>query len=328
LNIAGATSPQQCVLLLAVPLTAEEVKGDLSSPDHHDYARSIEGADFLLPEAVFEAHFLPVAESWKTCRRQLERLGVKIIETASSAEVRRVLRDGFRTITIFGHWKGHQVLAGDIIDPVAVANRLLDSTDEIAELIRRTTDLSGVECIAAPSNGEPISTRAALAEKLTTAIEAEQALFDLDFQGSDYVGLMRQELSELNRQAIDNWLAETMISGNRLELRDGLFSPKQVAELGFSEFVGCVHLANCHSTILQRKLASPSRRVLGNEEILLPLTFFEVYCTVIALLGPGRPSYPELWLDVMESLRGAEPERAQFSWKESLIKRLSGFFRR
>jgi len=328
LSIAGATSPQECVLLLAIPLTVEEVRGDLSSLEHHDYARSIEGADFLLPEAVFETHFGPVANAWKICRQRVEPLGVEIIENASSAEVRRVLRDGFRTITIFGHWKGHQVLAGDIIDPVAVANRLQDSTDEMAELIRQTTDLSAVQCIAAQSNAEPISTRAALAEQLTTVIEAEHALFELDFQGSDSVGLMRQELSELNRRAIDTWLAGTMISGNRLELRDGLFSPTQVADFGFSEFSGCIHLGNCHSAILQRALASPSRRVLGNEEILLPLTFFEVYSTVVGLLRPERPSYPELWLEVLERLRGAEPDHAQLSWKECFIKRLSGFLKR
>jgi hypothetical protein len=309
-------------------MTAEEVKSDLISPDRHDYARSTVGADYLLPEAIFEADFRPVAQTWQTCRRELKGLGVEIIESASSADVRRVLRHGFRTITIFAHWKGHQVLPGDIVDPAAVANRLLDDSNEMAELIRRTTGLSAAECMAAPSGTEPISARAAIAEKLTAAIEAEQALFDLDFQGSDSVGLMPQELYELNRQAVDNWLAEAMIPGNRLELRDGLFFPKQVAELGFSDFAGCVHLGNCHSTILQRTLTSPRCRVLGNEEISLPLPFFEVYRTVVGLLGAGRPSYPELWLDVIESVRGAEPEQVQFSWKQSLLNCLFGFLKR
>jgi hypothetical protein len=128
---------------------------------------------------------------------------------------------------------------------------------------------------------------------------------------------------------LDIWFSSRLIAGNRLELRDGLLAGDEVAALVPNHFAGCLHLANCHSSLLQRTLASPLRRVLAQEDILLPRVFFEVYRTVESLLGTDGRSYPDLWISLLKDMRDVRVEVEHVGWLTTIhdfAKRVRKFF--
>lgn len=309
--IAGATSAGACALLVALPMSIEDVRHDLQLPDRFDYAKAMQGlAGTLSAEAIWSAHFAPVAAAWQDCRQRLRAQGITVIESASSNCLRDVLEGDFRSVTVLGHWKGHEVLPADLIaDPFDIAAELLSEKKSLGKTLRPLLEISDLSRLTELASIDEYTARIELAEILTRVVEGEQPLFGLELNDGESFAVTPAELHELNRRQLDYWLPGRIVTGNRLELRDGLHSAGELAPLISDNFVGSLQLCNCHSTLLQRSLGAPHRRILGNEEVLLPRLFLEIYEMVVNLLAESGLTYPELWLEVLASLQYAQLEK-------------------
>jgi len=328
---AGAITARECALAIAIPGSLDEVRADLGCPGCHDYAKTMRGQEeTLTAEAAWEAHFLPAVEAWEICRPELEKLGVTVVSSADRADVSELLKDGFRTVTILGHWKGHEVLPADLSDAVGIAREIAADESRLCATLRSLVDDEALKRVAAASL-DADGARIDLARTLTQAIEAGKPLFSIRLDQGERLALTPLELWEYNRQQLDVWFSGRLIAGNRLELRDGLFTADEVATLVPGDFEGCLHLANCHSSLLQQTLSSPLRRVLAHEEILLPRIFFEIYRAVVSLLDSDRPRYPDMWLQILTDVRDANLEiehAGSLSPIYDLAGRLMAFFQR
>jgi hypothetical protein len=299
---AGAASARECALAIAIPRSLDEVLADLRCPERHDYAKAMRGREeTLTAEAAWDTHFLPAA-AWEICRPELEKLGVTIVSSASHIDVSKLLSGGFRTVTVLAHWKGHAVFPADLLDVVGIAREIVSNPSLLGTSLRPLVDNQALKNVATASL-DADAARIELARMLTQAAESGARLFPIDLDQGQRLALTQLELREYNRRQLDIWFSGKLVAGNRLELRDGLFTADEIAGLVPNDFAGCLHLANCHSSLLQRTLSSPLRRILAQEDILLPRIFFEVYRTVVSLLGRDRPSYPDLWLSILESMR-------------------------
>jgi hypothetical protein len=316
--IAGATSARECALAIAIPWNLDEVHAHLRCPARHDYAKAMRGPlETLTADAAWRTHFLPAIAAWKICRPQLEELGVTILSSAGRAGLRELLTGKFRTVTFLGHWKGHVVLPSDLSDAPGIAREIASDHSRLCMTLGSLVDTETLNHVAAAPPGSD-QARIELARTLTQAIESGAPLFAIDLDQGERLALTTLELCEYNRHQLDIWFAGRLIAGNRLELRDGLLAADDVAALVPDDFAGCLHLANCHSSLLQRTLASPLRRVLAQEDILLPRVFFEIYRAVVSLLGSDGHSYPDLWLSILKDLRGRSVEIEQIGWAASI----------
>jgi hypothetical protein len=137
--------------------------------------------------------------------------------------------------------------------------------------------------------------------------------------------LLPLEREEFNRQQLDAWFEELIIPGNRIELQDGLLTETEFAELIPADFVGTIHAANCHSVLLERCITTPTRRVLATQDVLPPLMVLELYLSVVRMLPNSDVPYEQLWLAVLDGLKGQEAalaETGRASWPQQITARL------
>jgi hypothetical protein len=74
--------------------------------------------------------------------------------------------------------------------------------------------------------------RIELAAALTSAIAGDRPLFSVDLAAEETLVMTQREMWEINRHKLDGWFSGRLVAGNRLELRDGLFTAEAIAALG------------------------------------------------------------------------------------------------
>jgi hypothetical protein len=312
-------------LAVALPFSLDEVRRQLALPHRYDYARAMQGpTGGASGELVWEAHLEPVVAHLDSLLPELRELGVEVTPRITRDEL-RLLFQRSRLVTLIAHWKGARLLPGDLPDPVTLAQRILREQSRVCDLLRSLIDRAALQRVADAPNG-PISThRVALTRVLNGAIASETRLFRSNLPEHIQLMLLPLEREEFNRQQLDAWFEELIVPGNRIELQDGLLTETEFAELIPANFVGTIHAANCHSVLLERCITTPTRRVLASEDVLPPLMVLELYLTVVRMLRNSEVPYEELWLTVLDGLKGrnaALVETGRMRWLKQIAARL------
>ena len=221
----------------------------MENPTAYDYAKAMGGVEQVLSaKGIWESNFKPVNQFWREYKKEILKLNVAVYDLATYGDLRASLGGGHKTVTLFCHWKNHLVFNSDVKDAEGIINSLDKDQSRVCELIREivgpkriadTLKLVGTaEC--APS----------VASILNLVIQQERPLFRTNIDQYQRLTLSRSELYEANRHQIDLWFCEKIITGNRLELRDGLSTAKQIREAISEQFSGLIHLYNCNSSLI------------------------------------------------------------------------------
>jgi hypothetical protein len=206
-------------------------------------------------------------------------------------------------VTILGHWKGHLILPADIRDVARFVRRILDDDSRVCAQLRELIDATKLKDLADALDPPEVQYRRQLADLLNAAISAGTPLFHINTEG---LALTELEFLEFNRQQLDVWFEGLLYPGNRLELRDGLFEPSQLAGLIPLDYAGIIHVALCNSALMQRSISNARWRVLANEATVAPLPTLEVYRAVIETMAETGLGYADTWLRILTELRNAD----------------------
>jgi hypothetical protein len=315
-------------LAVAMPSSADDVENDLRQPNQHDYARFCQGPlEGMTSSLIWAAHFQPVAQALEAVAPRLKDLCVEVVRDATLADVGALLRR-FPVVTILGHWKGHLILPADIRDVARFARRILNDDSRVCAQLRVLIDVVELKDLADAPDPPEMQCRRRLADLLNEAINAGTPLFQINTEGLAFTEL---EFLEFNRQQLDVWFEGLLYPGNRLELRDGLFEPSQLAALIPPDYAGTIHVALCNSALMQRSISDPRWRVLANKAIIAPLPTLAVYRTVIETMAETRLGYADTWLTILTELRNADltgdgnaVPHGPLAWLISRTKRLLG----
>jgi hypothetical protein len=312
-------------LAVALPFSLDEVRRQLALPDRYDYARAMQGpTGGASAELVWEGHLEPVVAHLDSVLTELRELGIEVALRITRSEL-RLLFQRAQLVTVVAHWKGARLLPGDLPDPVALARRILQEQSRVCDLLRSLIDRPALERVANAPDGPVGAHRVALARLLNGMIASETQLFGTSLPEHVQLMLLPLEREEFNRQQLDAWFEELIIPGNRIELQDGLLTETEFAELIPAHFVGTIHAANCHSVLLERCITTPTRRVLATQDVLPPLMVLELYLSVVRMLPNSDVPYEQLWLAVLDGLKGQEAalaETGRASWPKQIIARL------
>jgi hypothetical protein len=312
-----------------MPSSIDDVENDLRQPNQHDYARFCQGPlEGMTSSLIWSAHFQPVAQALDVVAPRLKDLCVEVVRDATLDDVGALLRR-FAVVTILGHWKGHLILPADIRDTARFVRRILDDDSRVCAQLRVLIDPVALKDLADASDPPDLQYRRRLADLLNAAIIAGTPLFQINAEG---LALTELEFLEFNRQQLDVWFEGLLYPGNRLELRDGLFEPSQLAALIPPDYSGTIHLALCNSALMQRSISNARWRVLANETIIAPLPTLSVYRTVIETMAETRLAYADTWLRILTELRNADltsggddaVRHGPLAWLFSRTKRMLG----
>jgi len=299
----ASTHRTGCALAVAMPSSADDVENDLRQPNQHDYARFCQGPlEGMTSSLIWAAHFQPVVQALDAVVPRLKDLCVEIVRDTTLADVRALLRR-FQVVTILAHWKGHLILPTDIRDVARFARRILDDDSRVCALLRALIDVAELKELVDAPDPPGLQFRRQLADLLTAAISAGTPLFSINTEG---LALTELEFLEFNRRQLDVWFEDLLYPGNRLELRDGLLEPSQMAALIPPDYAGTIHVALCNSALMQRSISGARWRVLANEATVAPLLTLEVYRTVIETMAETRLAYADTWLRILTELRSAD----------------------
>jgi hypothetical protein len=298
------TSPAECAVLVAPPLTREAFESDVAAAQSHTPARQARG-DYAFQLARKSQHDGNIERAWREdgaivadlCNAVIsdaKSVGIRVYETATAASLTDAIRSGARVIVLIAHWKGTRVTAADIrmeaLDGLADISLARDAfecrvQDRIANFVRRTEgrirpaviadELSKLICSEA---GYPVD---------------ERVLADLDtFMNSPE----RARAIGAIRDRIDAQFPDLLVAGNCLELRDGFHKPEAIASLFIPSWNGLVELCVCFSMVLALaiKQCRDDRRVITNEWAKDPERCLAELRETFLLLSSRRHNYAVL----------------------------------
>lgn len=262
-------------LLAAIPLSREEVEADIRNASG-DFVRNIlcNGEPNLSTWNDFEDQFQNVEEKL----RELTALGVSVHRGVGTTEFARFSRS-FDVIVLLSHWKDSKVIACDIGDPGAVAERLLTGSDDEMGFLRA---LAGFDEMEAVAKAMRLRDATSLAKHLSSILNR---LIDEQDLAPERACVDRKAQ---NRAHLVEVFQPLLVPGDRVEFRDRMVDERTLAELLPKEFAGVLELLVCHSSGIlanQIRLARPDCICLSNRDVaFLDLRLIRLTATCKTLL--------------------------------------------
>ncbi|MEM9273283.1 MAG: hypothetical protein AAGA80_10030 [Cyanobacteria bacterium P01_F01_bin.143] len=274
-DLVTPTSPEDCGLAIAIPLTEEEVRQDYEENMKHDYVRQ-QIKKFKNPQNIWEEIIKPISKVCSELVPVAEDLGIDVRTSATLKD----LKDLFETrsvVTIVAHWRGSIIRPDDLLVPSSIfVNKILEESNPIASALR--SSINNSDLISIQSNSASGESVEKLVKLLNKVIKLPSPLIDFSTDPMLKNQLLNVVLDDvslaaMNRDVLDRWASEELRPGNRLELRDGLHSYHEVASIIPGKSKGIIDFALCNSIVLGNLLRkiNPNWRVIMNSREVDPI---------------------------------------------------------
>lgn len=302
-SFSDPTSPSECAVLVAPPLSREAFLEDVAMAQKTVPASRSRG-DYALQLASKPQYQGDIDQAWLTDGAVVAQLCKEVITDAKAAGVRTyeaatthcivdAVANGARVVIIIAHWKGSRVKASDIrIKAIAtiastastcvfgatIRSRLFELLERKAGSLRAAEiadELSKAVCSAA---GYPIESG--------SFVDLDSYMNDPGRAGK--IGAARDQLDAL--------FPDLLVPGNCLELRDGLHKQNTISKLFVQEWSGIVELCVCFSMelALAIKNGRQDRRLITNERAKDPERCLPELQETIVRLSSCRENYAVL----------------------------------
>ena len=178
------------------------------------------------------------------------------VRTGATLQVLREVTGTCDVVILFGHWKGHEIVADDLIRPVAARAFLSRAEADRAPLANWLQEQLRDFADREENLGKPHAAWNWLARFHSTKrlYSVREILAEAveNFTGEEIASVLESYIVQCARKRdyVDQLFSGLMRPGNRLELFDGLH-PKQDCEAALrEEFTGTLDLTTCTSTVL------------------------------------------------------------------------------
>jgi hypothetical protein len=311
-DLTTPTRPEECALLVAVPLTRNAFLSDLEDTTRHDFARFVTGIGEPATAWCEQGYFF--AELVKRVMDTAESYGVRVVREARLSDVTDTFSDFPAVVTIVAHWRGADLAGRDIRgEPKEIVERIANALSGQTARNAVSELLGGFQAnLSAVLAHEDRDERRSFFAKLLNEqiLESNRLLpFFLPPVGVETTVVSDLWLRTWNRDFLDACAGGLILPGNRLELRDGLHDTRAIAACVPEAWSGQVDLTVCHSALLGQVIKdgrSDRRFALRKKpvDILLSLT---VLLLLYRDIGTGSHNYlarlAALFRELMKELR-------------------------
>lgn len=290
------TKPEDCVLLVALPLTQLEFEEDLVDPTM-DYVQNS-----LLKHWADQGRMPEkIASYTQDLILHAQKLGVQVYPRASLMNLSDAFRSGRRVLTLLAHWKGPKVCESDLLDLDAILQhieeKIQQDDDPVTLALKRAATSLEIDLTSLYSERE--RNYKVLIDIFNQMIEHE-TFFIRAYQPNTHTWVFKQELqSILNREILNQWLDVKIIKpGNQVELRDGLHSPTEIQALMPNPFqIEVIDFTLCKATPL-RMIVPNSVRVATAQYYRHPIIDSLMLQALYSILDQTKSHY----IDVLSNI--------------------------
>ncbi|MGC2112375.1 MAG: hypothetical protein WA655_22845 [Candidatus Korobacteraceae bacterium] len=288
-----STTPHDCCLVVALPLTRARFLRDIELPG--SYARLFqEHRNSFLPETVWDL-FEPWANTATKSISAAQRLGVHVVGSASLEDFVNILLR-FKAITLFAHWRSAVFLPEDLVDQEKIFCQLRASDSRFRFWVEQLRSLS-----SAPQPIPDSKTDGAeLLDFLNRLLAPEQAKSDK--KRGDTTA--KEACLHERRTQMEAALPGAFTGGAGAFFDDGWYSVDAIVERSPPEFAGALDLTVCNSTLLAEKVRHkcPKAIPIANEEMASATFRFILYPYIIKSLQRQPEPYEDAVLRVRREL--------------------------
>lgn len=291
------TSPHQCALALAIPLSYAEFLAELKAPENKDFVKSLVHRHSSLTEAsLWEMVYARTAAITTSVAAAVEKRGVTVVQNTTLGNFQQLLKD-FSVVTLVAHWRPAQYYASDFLCPQQMATELVDSEQALAPQLRRQLGpewLQRLQEMLRKGQSEPVIAKY-LAQGLNTILASEQIFSPPTARRSGIQAFYDEEYrAYCNRAAMDDWWQGKVIPGNRVEFADRLYPLETVVNAIPEEFTGLLDLTVCNSVLLGNQIKHQRKcMVLVNQAPTSVELRMVIYKGMIELLCRLEMNYME-----------------------------------
>jgi hypothetical protein len=304
-DLDRVTSPECCALALALPLDRDAFIADSDADSKKDYVRSaLRGRP---AEKVWAEDGLPLAELCRDLLAVAEDLGVTTVAMACQADLRSLFRNR-EVVTIVAHWRGAALVGADFTqEPKALIEAIRSGEDQLCrDLAGRLPFARTDAALSLPVRRQ----RAELAELLNETVIRSDRPIPGALESSGNVPVVIDELSLRSRQRarLDAAFPTMLHPGNRLELRDGLHGPSEIAACVPEEWSGTVDFAICQSAYLAHEVKNGriQRQVITNLHEVVPGVRLRIQKELYRRLARGG-NYANELIELFIEISAARP---------------------
>lgn len=140
----GATSPPDCVLLVAIPLTQREFLCDLTRTDGGDFAKSYARQFYGMRPEILWANYREQAGTVERAMSRVAAHGAHVIANATLADLGPAL-SSHKVSTLVAHWRHDAIELRDAMHPTnAVLSRIPQDFSGLLDLSVCQCELFGM----------------------------------------------------------------------------------------------------------------------------------------------------------------------------------------
>lgn len=268
-DLASATPPDRCSLALALPLDRDAFLADIEAGPERDFARGmLRGRP---AERVWAEDGLPLAELCRELLRLAEDLGVATVESTKLADLSGLFHNR-EVVTLVAHWRGAALVAADFVEePRALIAAIRSGRDPLCCDLARRLPSERIDYVLSLPGPRQHSELAELVNE--TVIRSDRALPGVvESRGNLPVAIDELSLRSRQRARLDGAFPSLLRPGNRLELRDGLRTPGEIAACVPNAWGGYIDFAICQSAHLAHEIKKgrAERHVITNLHEVVP----------------------------------------------------------
>jgi len=302
-DLRTATSPSECALAVALPLTFEAFCADVDAGATMDYSHGM-----LLGrshERAWSESAAPVAAACAALVEFARQVGIEVVPEARLPDIASLFTR-FPVVTVVAHWRGAFLQGSDVlVEASALLDRFRVGTDELSRnLAARLGERVSAKADAALE-------RSALAEWLNRSVISSPEPLPGCVPIDATVTFLADDLwlESEHRRRIDEAFPDGIRRGNRLELRDGLHSAEAIAKCVPARWSGIIDLVNCHSAYLAETVKDrrPQRRVIRASRPIDPRVRLRIQKYLYRSISRGDGNYAALLAAIFRSLADVRP---------------------
>jgi hypothetical protein len=245
------TSPSECALAIAIPLTREGFLADLAQPQEKDFVhhfRKGRGLGRADPEFCWQAYEAYEVALVKAVCSEVTRFGVTVAYEVRLNDFTRLLAR-FPVVTLVAHSRFVPVEPADVKDAFGLLKLLQKPGSHVHETIRAVFKLLDPQLledeVSARLDNVELQSRVARVIR-TTAEEAEKRYWDNDPWQEQNSDVVRARLTRLEfEQAFPTCLVPARV----VEFRDAIHTAPELIAAIPNAFTGLVDLTVCNSVI-------------------------------------------------------------------------------
>lgn len=247
-NANNIIKPQDCLLVIGIPLTIESFMKNTENTSSKDFAKSVKRG-FKLNDSQLIEKYKQFIELFQKNIDEIRKLGGNVVTDFSLHDLKIISE--YKVFTLLSHWRTSKIQPSDFKDINKVKDIIIENPKIFNELSTH------IKTIDAGSTKEELSLllNELIEDKLF--LKNSKTVYSLDEFEHPAI-----YIQYLNRNFLESIFEDNLEVGNSIELFDGMYSIDKFVKCIPNNFANLFDLSICNSIMLQDEIKKSHRQCI------------------------------------------------------------------